>query len=114
MPKFLLLYRAETSAEDQMANASPEASQAGMDLWMTWAGKVGPALVEMGSPLTDAGSVGAAGSTAAGASGFLGGYSIMEADSRAALEPLLDDHPHLMLDGASIEVYEFLPLPGMP
>jgi hypothetical protein len=25
---------------------------------------------------------------------------------------LLDGHPHLQLDGASIEAHEFLPIPG--
>jgi hypothetical protein len=38
----------------------------------------------------------------------------MEADSADALRGLLEDHPHLMLDSASIEFYEFLELPGGP
>jgi hypothetical protein len=109
MTKYLLLYRAPVSASEQMANASPEAAQAGMDAWMTWASKAGSAIVDMGSPVTPATSVGA--DRAPG--DFIGGYSILEADSVDALETLLDGHPHLQLDGASIEVHEFLPVPGM-
>ena len=38
----------------------------------------------------------------------------MEADSADALRAMLEDHPHLMLDGASIYAFEFLELPGGP
>lgn len=109
MTKYLLLYRAPVSATEQMADASPEDAQAGMDAWMTWASKVGSALVDMGSPVAPALNVGADRATG----DYIGGYSITEADSAAALEALLDGHPHLQLDGAAIEVHEFLPLPGM-
>jgi hypothetical protein len=109
MAKYLLLYRAPVSANEQMADASPEAAQAGMEAWMTWMSKAGSAIVDFGSPVARAASVGA--DCAAG--DFIGGYSILEADSLADLEALLDGHPHLHLQGAAIEVHEFLPLPGM-
>ena len=109
MTKYLLLYRAPVSANEQMASASPEAAQAGMDAWMTWASSAGNAIVDMGSPVAPATSVGA--DRAAG--DFIGGYSILQADSVEALEGLLDGHPHLQLDGAAIEVHEFLAVPGM-
>lgn len=109
MTKYLLLYRAPVSATAQMADSSPEAAQAGMDAWMTWGSKAGDAIVDMGSPVARATSVGADRATG----DFIGGYSIMEADSVDAIRALLDGHPHLMLDGAAIEVHEFLPLPGM-
>jgi hypothetical protein len=63
----------------------------------------------MGSPVARATSVGADGAPG----DPIGGYSILEADSLEALETLLDGHPHLHLEGAAIEVHEFLPLPGM-
>ena len=109
MTKYLLLYRAPVAATEQMAGASAEAAQAGMEAWMTWAGKAGSAIVDMGSPVAAATTVGA--DTVSGDS--IGGYSILEADSLDALEALLDGHPHLHLQGAAIEVHEFLPLPGM-
>ena len=109
MAKYLLLYRSPVSARDQMSNATPEQAQAGMDAWIAWAGTAGSAITDLGSPVALADSVGA-GSTG---DDSIGGYSIMEADSVDALRGLLDGHPHLMLDGASIEVHELLPLPGM-
>src|SRR5262245_8220928 len=109
MTKYLLLYRAPVSAAEQMAEASAEDAQAGMEAWMTWAGKAGSALVDLGSPLTPATSMGA--DCAPGDP--IGGFSILEADSLDALEAVLDGHPHLQLDGAAIEVHEFLPIPGM-
>jgi hypothetical protein len=108
MTKYLLLYRAPVSATEQMAGASPEEAQAGMDAWMTWAGKAGSAIVDMGSPVARATSIGTDGATG----DAIGGFSILEADSLGALEALLDGHPHLQLDGAAIEVHEFLPLPS--
>jgi hypothetical protein len=109
MTKYLLLYRAPTSAQEQMANASPDQAQAGMDEWMTWAGKAGDAIVDLGSPVSTVKAVGPAGAGGA----FTGGFSIMEAESLDALEALLDGHPHLHMDGGWIEVDEFLPVPGM-
>ena len=109
MTKYLLLYRAPVSATDQMADATPESAQAGMDAWMAWAGRAGSAIVDMGSPVAPAASVGA--DRAAGDP--IGGYGILEAESLDALHGLLEGHPHLEMDGASIEVHEFLPLPGM-
>jgi hypothetical protein len=109
MTKYLLLYRASVSASDQMANATPEQAQAGMDAWMTWADKAGSAITDMGSPTQQVATIG----EGTGGSGFVGGYSLMEAGSLDELEGLLDGHPHLMLDGASIEVLELLPVPGM-
>jgi hypothetical protein len=41
------------------------------------------------------------------------GYSILQAESKDALMALLKNHPHFMAPGASIEVFEFLPMPGM-
>ncbi|WP_255467125.1 hypothetical protein [Pseudarthrobacter sp. NamB4] len=43
----------------------------------------------------------------------MAGYSIIHADDFAGAQALLDGHPHLMMPGASIQVYESLDLPGM-
>ena len=37
MPKFLVLYRSQVSAAAQMAEATPEQAQAGMEAWTAWA-----------------------------------------------------------------------------
>jgi hypothetical protein len=114
MPKYLVLYLSSVSAAEQMASADPEAGQAGMELWMNWAGRVGGAMTDMGSPLNGVATVTAAGSTAGTERPFVGGFSVLEADSVADVTKLLDDHPHFHAPGdPSIEVLEFLPIPGM-
>ena len=109
MTKYLLLYRSAVSAQDQMANATPEQAQAGMDAWMVWGGKAGSAITDMGSPTQTVATIGDGPAT----SGFVGGYSLMEAETTDALTALLDGHPHLMVPGNAIEVCELLPMPGM-
>ncbi|WP_435595211.1 hypothetical protein [Tsukamurella tyrosinosolvens] len=98
MTKYLVLYRADQSAAEQMAQASPEEQQAGMAAWMEWFGKVGDAIVDGGSPV-------------AGGDGTVGGYSVLQADTRETLGALLTGHPHLQV--GTIDVLEFLPMPGM-
>jgi hypothetical protein len=106
--KYLVLYRSNVSAPDQMAAGGDP--QAGMELWMQWAGKAGSAIVDMGSPLSATSVVGAGGKP----DSTIGGFSILEADSQQALDKLLDGHPHLQSPGdPSIETLEFLPIPGM-
>jgi hypothetical protein len=115
VPKYLVLYRSAVSAAEQMAGSDPAAAQAGMELWMNWAGRVGNAMADMGSPLATVATVTAKGSTkGGGASPFVGGFSVLEADSVDAVTKLLDDHPHFHAPGdPSIEVLEFLAIPGM-
>jgi hypothetical protein len=111
MPKYLVLYRSSVSASEQIANATPEQAQAGMQAWMDWAARAGEAIVDLGAPLGDAETIGSGpGSAGDGISGF----SILQADSREAAAGLLTDHPHLHTPGgSSIELLEFLPVPGM-
>jgi fermentation-respiration switch protein FrsA (DUF1100 family) len=114
MPRYLVLYLSSVSAAEQMSAATPEAGQAGMELWMNWAGRAGGAITDMGSPLGGVATVTAAGSTADTSPPYVGGFSILEADSVADVTRLLDDHPHFHAPGdPSIEVLEFLPIPGM-
>jgi hypothetical protein len=99
MKKFLVLYRSSVSAADQMAGAKPEQAQAGMAAWMEWAGRNRDAIVELGSPL--------------GGDSDVSGYSIVQAESKDGAAELFKDHPHLRMPGdSSIELLEFLPLPG--
>jgi hypothetical protein len=107
--KYLVLYRSKVSAAEQMEGASSEDAQAGMEAWMQWAGKVGDAMVDMGSPLQTVATVGGANDGA-----YIGGFSVLEAESADAAKALVEGHPHLMSPGdPSIEVLEFLPVPGM-
>jgi len=95
-----------------MASATPEQAKAGMDAWMDWAGKNQAGLVDMGSPL--AGGTVVAPDSEKNADETIGGYSIVQGDSIDAAKGMFDGHPHFMPPGgASIEILEFLPMPGM-
>jgi hypothetical protein len=109
MTKYMILYRAPASAREQMSAGTPEQAQAGMEAWMQWAQKAGPAIVDMGAPLAE---VTEAGTPVPAAGHIIGGYSILEAESPAALTDVLAGHPHLE-SGGTIEVHEMLPTPGM-
>jgi hypothetical protein len=43
----------------------------------------------------------------------LGGYSVLQAESKEALAESLKGHPHLMMKDSSIEIVELVPMPGM-
>lgn len=111
MTKFMVLYRSAVSARDQMAGGTPEQAQAGMDAWMAWASKAGDAIVDLGAPLADAAHIGSG--SAGGDSTPITGFSILQAESADAVTSLLDGHPHLHMPGASIDVLEFMSIPGM-
>ena len=93
-------------------NATPEQAKAGMDAWMSWAGRAGSGIVDMDSPVATAARLNGPTQIAVGNS-QVGGYSILQAESKDALMDLLKNHPHFMSPAASIEVFEFLPMPGM-
>jgi hypothetical protein len=104
--KFMVLYRAQASAREQLANATPEQMRAGMEAWRVWATKVDYAIVDLGSPLAHTTHVGAGAASADG----VAGYSILQAGSADEVESILDGHPHLTMPGASIEVMEIIPI----
>ena len=110
MKKFLVLYRAPIASFDQMMKASPEQQKAGMDAWMAWGQKASATLVDMGAPLGRALKV-----TPAGPSqtrNDLGGYSIMQGESKEALAETLKGHPHFMMPDGFIEIVDIMPMPG--
>ena len=106
MSKFMILYRGQASAREQMANATPEQVQAGVEAWRAWATKVGYALSDLGAPLAHTTHVGPGAASTDG----VAGYSILEAGSADEVETLLDGHPHLAMPGSSIEVLEIIPI----
>ena len=110
MKKFLVLYMASAAAFAQMMKATPEQQKAGMDAWMAWGKKAGSSIVDMGAPLGKSLRVTPAGSSPA--TNDLGGYSILQAESKEALATTLKGHPHFMMPDSSIEIVELLPMPG--
>jgi len=114
MKKFLVLYKASPEAfAKMMASSTPEQQKAGMDAWMGWSKKAGSAIVEMGAPLGKAMKVAPSGSPSP-ITNDLGGYSILQGESKEAVAATLKEHPHFMMgDTATIEVVEIMPIPGM-
>lgn len=111
MKKFLVLYRAPSSSFDQMKNATPEQQKAGMDGWMAWSKKMASSIVDMGGPLGKSTRVTTGG--AGPSTNDLGGFSIMQAESKEALAEAMKGHPHFMMPEGSIDVVEVIPIPGM-
>lgn len=111
MKKFLVLYKAPLSSFEQMKKATPEQQKAGMDSWMAWGKKAAGSIVDMGAPLGKSLRV-TKGGDASSITNDLGGYSILQAESKEALAATLKEHPHFMMPEGTIEIIEFLPMPG--
>ena len=111
MKKFLVLYKAPSSSFEQMRRATPEQQKAGMDAWMSWSKKAASAIVDMGAPLGKSLRVTPGG--ASPSTNDLGGYSVLQGESKEALAETLKGHPHFMTPDGSIEVVELMPIPGM-
>jgi hypothetical protein len=110
MKKFLVLYRAPAASFEQMRKATPEQQKAGMEAWMSWA-KQASGISDMGGPLGK--SLRVTKESAAPTTNDLGGFSILQAESKEALAESLKGHPHFMTPEGVIEVVEILPVPGM-
>ena len=111
MKKFLVLYTSSVSAVEQMSKVSPEQAKAGMDLWMSWAKQAAKSILDMGAPLGNA--VRVAPESVRPSETKITGFSILQGESIKAVGESLKNHPHFKAPGASIEVLEFLSMPGM-
>jgi YCII-related domain-containing protein len=103
MPRFMYLYRGP--APDQ---ANSDERMAAFGAWME---KLGPALIDVGSPFGASASVRDDGSE--GTAGDLIGYTLVEADDLAAAKAFTEGLPFLAdEDGQrAIEVFELLEMP---
>jgi len=112
MKKFLVLYKASAEAFQQAMKSTPEQQKAGMDAWMSWSKKAQSSLVDMGAPLGKATRV-AKGGAATPVTNDLGGYSIMQAESKEALAATMKEDPPFMMPDSTIETVEFMAVPGL-
>jgi hypothetical protein len=110
MKKFLVLYKAPTSSFEQMMKATPDQQKAGMEAWMAWSKKAGKSIVDMGAPLGTSLRVTNTGPSPT--KNDLGGYSILQAESKEALAAELKGHPHFTTPEGFIEIVEIMPVPG--
>jgi hypothetical protein len=108
MPKFLILYASEISAEQQM-NASPEDMKKGMEQWIDWYKRQGSAIIDQGNPLGKPFALNKKGVTKAHTH-LITGYSIVEAKDIEAVKAMVIDHPHLNQPKSSIEILEIMPM----
>lgn len=102
MTQFLVLYRADPAAIAAMPEPTPEQFEQMNAAWSQWAAKAGAAIVDFGNPTKPASD---------GADASIGGYSILQADNLAALQQVLEGHPHTAM-GGRIEVHEITPIAG--
>lgn len=108
MSRYMLIYNGQATDPSQM---SAEDAARVMDGWRAWMGKVGPALVDVGTPFGQGRSVVDDGSSAEAIP--LSGFSIVEASSLDEARALAESHPFLSegKGNYAVEVYEMLPVP---
>jgi hypothetical protein len=82
-----------------------------MELWMTWANGAGSAIVDLGSPLGNGTKI-AQGGAETPTKAPIVGYSVLQAESMAAAKKLIEGHPHLLMPGFSIELFETFAMPA--
>ena len=76
-----------------MKSSTPEQQKAGMEGWMNWSKKAASSIVEMGGPLGK--SLRLAKGDVSPVVNDLGGFSIMQAESKKALAATMKEHPLL-------------------
>ncbi|MCD2443801.1 YciI family protein [Agromyces sp. SYSU K20354] len=108
MAKYLVLYHADVSAEQQMQQSEAD-GQAEMQAWMDWAGAAGDAVVDLGTPLGEVRMVTSGGASTS--STTVAGYSIVEAADADAAAAIMTGHPHLKI--GTIAIHEMAAIPGM-
>ncbi|HUD81263.1 MAG TPA: hypothetical protein VMR08_01375 [Patescibacteria group bacterium] len=108
----MILYNSPVSARDLMADSTPEDVQESMAAWIAWRDEaVKTVKFEFGLPLQAVSQVTKDGLK--DSNSLVSGYSMIESDSKQTVLDLVKSHPHLKRQGASIEVLEMLPMPGM-
>jgi len=112
MGRYIVLYEAPLGVAERFAQATPEEAMAGMQLWVDWAQKIGPALVDPGKPLGNAVRVKAGG--AASSESNIIGMSILQAESMDEALGMVEDHHHLhWAEDCEMVVLEEMPIPEM-
>ena len=104
MAKFIYLYRGA------VPDLTPEQGAERMAAFAAWMEKVGPALVDGGSPFGASASIRDDGTEVT--AGDLIGYTIVEADDLAAAKAFTEGLPFLSdSDGkCAVEIFELLPM----
>ena len=112
MNRYVVLYNAPLSVEKRFVQVTSEEAMKGMQLWIDWAKKIGPALVDPGSPLGNAVKVTTQGMSPTDSE--IIGMSILQANSRDEVLEMVKDHHQLeWAKGCWILVLEEMPIPEL-
>ena len=114
LKRFLVTYLAPGSVIDDWKKTDPKKRKAAEEKmredWGNWMHKHANIFVDKGAGVGKTRRVTAQGS--GGVRNDIMLYAIVEADSHKAASKLFEDHPHLGIPSASIEIMEINPLPG--
>lgn len=112
MHRFIVLYRAPLNVAERFAQVTPAEAQQGMQLWVDWATRIGPALLDPGKPLGNAVNVKPSAVTKTDTD--IIGMSILQAASMEDALAMVKDHHHLnWAESCEITVLEEMPLPEL-
>jgi hypothetical protein len=112
MGRYIVLYEAPLGVTERFARATPEEAQTGVQLWVDWAQKIGPGLVDSGKPLGNALRVTSREATSTESN--IIGMSILQAESMDEALAMVKDHHHLHWEeDCEIVVLEEMPIPEL-
>ena len=112
MTRYVVLYHAPLGVAQRFAQATPEQAALGLQEWVDWSTRLGPALIEPGRPLGHARSMTSTG-VDDGRDDIIG-MSILEAASMDEALGMVEGHHHLRwADGCSITVLEEMGVPEL-
>lgn len=112
MIRYIVLYYAPLDVAERFAQATPEEAAKGLQMWVDWAQKLGPALLDPGKPLGNARKVTRAGISKTDSN--IIGMSILQAESMEAALEMVKDHHHLhWAPDCEIVVLEEMPIPEL-
>lgn len=100
MSQYILAYQG--GAEPK----TPEEGAKSMASWRAWVSNLGEAIVNPGTPLGEATSINAQGVSKDGASTFMTGFSMVQADNMEAALQMAKSCPYLELANGTIVVAE--------
>ena len=107
MKKFLVIYRMDMAKmREMMATTSKAEQDKGMQEWGAWMEANKSSFADSGAPAGKNTSVSTGG--AEEHSNDVGGYSIMQGESKEAVIEVLKKSPHLMMPGATCDVMELM------
>ena len=99
------------SVAERMATTPQEQMAAGMAAWQVWYESCKDAVLDLGAPLGNSTTI--VGGSVKPEKTSITGFSLIQAESVAAATELMKNHPHFHMPGASVEVLEYVPIPGM-